>query len=692
MKTAHFLVEIGTEELPPRALQSLSTALRDGLVAGLAERQLRHGTVKAYATPRRLAVSIERLQLRGADRAIETFGPPVAQARKDDGSWTRAATGFAGRHGLKPEQLETADSDKGPRLVYRNSSRGAQARACLPAILEDSIGKLPIPRRMRWGASRTEFARPVHWLLMLLGADVIDCEILGLAADRLTHGHRFHSTGPLSIARPADYLATLTQARVIADFAERRATIRAQLETEAERLSARVVIDDALLDEVTALVEWPVALTGQFEQRFLQVPAEALIAAMKVHQKYFHLLDTAGALLPYFITVANIESTDPAKIIEGNERVIRPRLSDAAFFYDSDRKQTLASRVAQLKGIVFQQQLGSLHDKSTRLVALAGALAERIGANAEHARRAALLCKTDLLTLMVGEFANMQGIAGRYYALHDGEPAPVATALEQQYWPRFAGDALPDHPVATALALADRLDTLIGIFGIGQAPSGSRDPFSLRRAALGVLRILLAGEHDLDLRDWLTRSAEHYPAGSLQTDVVERVLAYMIDRFRAWYEDEAIPVEVFKAVVVKRLATPLDIHRRVLAVHAFSALPQAGALAAANKRVSHLLDKQGSEFKDCGVNEALLQDRAEQQLARQLKQQQATTATLLAATQYAEALAGLADLQPAVDLFFDEVMVMVDEEALRNNRLSLLKSLRDLFLQVADISQLVVPK
>ncbi len=692
MNTEHFLVEIGTEELPPRALKSLSQSFTNGVVAGLAEHRLHHAKVETFASPRRLAVSIADLQLQSEDQAVELLGPPADRARDADGNWTPAAQGFARKQGVSADQLETVDTAKGPRLAYRSIVEGAQAAHCLPQIICDSIRALPIPKRMRWGAGRTEFVRPVHWIILLLGSQVIDCEVLGKASGSTTRGHRFHSKGELQLAHASEYEQVLAEAMVVASYEKRRDNIKLQVEAEASKLGAVAVIADDLLDEVTGLVEWPVALAGSFEERFLQIPAEALISSMKEQQKYFHLVNAQGELLPHFITVANIESSDPRQVVAGNERVIRPRLSDADFFFTSDKKIRLEDRVEQLKSIVFQQQLGTLYDKTQRLVALAGELALKTGADANQARRAALLCKTDLLTLMVGEFPDMQGIAGRYYALNDKEPEAVADAVQQQYWPRFSGDRLPQSPVASALALADRLDTLVGIFGIGQAPSGSRDPFALRRASLGVLRIIVEGELELDLKECLVLAAENYDEGILQADTVDQVMDYMLERFRAWYEDEAIATEVFRAVSAKKLTVPLDIHRRVHAVHAFTRLPQASALAAANKRVSNILDKQAANFVVSEISKDLLIDPAEKALAEQLESKRASVAALLEHSQYTEALASLADLQAAVDRFFDDVMVMVDEDDLRQNRLNLLKTLRDQFLQVADISQLAGSK
>ncbi len=688
MSTKTLLVELGTEELPPKALKTLSDSFTASVASGLAAQRLDFGEVRSFATPRRLALLIDDLQLKAAEESVEIFGPPADRARDADGNWTPAAQGFARKNGVAPEDLEVADTDKGPRLVFRSTAEGASASGALPGVLAHAVKELPIPKRMRWGASRSEFVRPVHWLVVMLGDEVVECELLDLKAGRETHGHRFHSEEPIALATAADYGDSLAAARVVASFEQRRETIRSQVEACAGELNAVADIDDDLLDEVTALVEWPVALTGGFEERFLAVPQEALVSSMKEHQKYFPVVDGSGALLPHFIFVSNIESRDPAQVIDGNERVIRPRLADADFFFNSDKQASLASRVDRLQSIVFQQKLGTLHDKTLRLQALVRQLAPAVGADPEAAARAAELSKTDLLTLMVGEFADLQGIAGRYYALNDGESPEVADALEQQYWPAFAGDQLPEAPVATCLALADRLDTLVGIFGIGQPPTGSKDPFALRRAALGVLRILVEKSLPLDLRDCLEQAAAGFPEGTLKPGTVDEVTHYMIDRLRAWYEDEAIPVEVFRAVSARGLSEPLDIDRRVKAVNAFTTLPQATALAAANKRVSNILSKQATDYMAGEVSKDLLQEPAEQQLLSQLDQRRPVFDSHMAAGEYTEALASLAVLQEPVDSFFDEVMVMADDEAVRNNRLNLLAALQQLFLQVADISQL----
>jgi glycyl-tRNA synthetase beta chain len=692
MTTETLLVELGTEELPPKALKSLGLAFRDGICEGLKQRELGFGEVQWFASPRRLAVLIDAVQLQAPDKELEVLGPPVDRAKDDAGNWTPAAAGFAKKQGIEPEQLQSIDTPKGPRLGLQKVEAGVTASQSLNDIILSSIQALPIPKRMRWGASRVEFVRPVHWIVAMLGTESSFGEVLGLPTGNTTRGHRFHSAGDIELQRPEDYEDALADARVVASFDRRKQMIREQVEVEASAIKATAVIDPDLLDEVTGLVEWPVALTGSFEERFLDVPAEALISSMKEHQKYFHLVDADGGLKPNFITLSNIESKDPVQVIAGNERVIRPRLSDAAFFFETDKKTSLADRVEKLDSIVFQQKLGTLREKTQRVADLAGLLAPMVGCSPDQAQRAALLSKTDLMTEMVLEFSDMQGIAGSYYALHDGEEADVASALAQQYWPKFAGDRLPETPTACTLGLADRLDTLVGIFGIGQPPTGSKDPFALRRASLAVLRILVEKELDLDLRECLDLAAAQYPAGLIDQGTTEQVLDYMIERFRAWYEEESIPTEVFRAVSARKPSRPLDIQKRVHAVHAFTNLPEASALAAANKRVSNILEKLEAGHQFGEVSADLLKEPQEQALSEQLSRLSAISQGHLEQDQYTEALACLAELREPVDAFFDGVMVNAEEADLRNNRLNLLKKLRDLFLQVADISQLVVSK
>ncbi|WP_444945904.1 glycine--tRNA ligase subunit beta [Microbulbifer sp. VTAC004] len=689
-----FLVELGTEELPPKALHKLMSAFADGITQGLKGAELSFGEVKAYAAPRRLAVAVFGLADKQQDKQIEKLGPAVKAAFDKEGKPSKAAEGFARSNGVTIEELGRKETDKGERLAFISEQKGAETESLLAGIVEKALAQLPIPKRMRWGARREEFVRPVHWLVMLFGNKVVNGEVLGLKAGNISRGHRFHCNRELEIHSAHDYGQVLREpGYVMADFAERREAIRAQVIAEANNVNGEAVIDDDLLDEVTALVEWPVALTGRFEERFLEVPAEALISSMKEHQKYFHVVDEDGQLLPFFITVSNIESQDAAQVIHGNERVIRPRLADAAFFFETDKKTSLESRREKLRQIVFQQHLGSVYDKTERVSALARTIAEKTGSNGDWAERAGRLCKSDLVTEMVFEFADMQGIAGYYYAENDGEPLDVAKAMYEQYMPKFAGDELPVSDTGTVIALADRLDTLVGIFGIGQPPSGSRDPFALRRASLGIIRILVEKRLDLDLRELLELARDNYPRTALgeYDKVVEQTLQYVLERFRARYEDQGIAAEVFMSVAARKLSRPLDIDNRVHAVNAFSQLPESGALAAANKRVSNILAKLDGAVPS-NVDEALLQEEAERALFAAVQVARTEVEPLYSDALFAEGLAGLAGLRETVDNFFDHVMVMSDDEQLRNNRLALLAQLRALFLEVADISLLVPAK
>jgi glycyl-tRNA synthetase beta chain len=689
MATQDFLVELGTEELPPKALKPLSDAFTQGIARGLEEAGVEFAKVEAFAAPRRLAVRIRDLADSQQDKSVEKRGPAVKAAFDDAGNPTRALTGFATSLGVTPDQLDTLETDKGAWVVYRTVEQGKPTIELMPELVEQSLASLPIPKRMRWGAHRTEFVRPVHWVVMLYGNKVIEAPIMGLAPGNKTRGHRFHCPKSLIVPTPNDYEVVLKQeGYVIADFAERREQIRAGVTELAEKeAGGKAVIDEDLLDEVTALNEWPVPLMGRFEERFLEVPAEALISSMKEHQKYFHVVAADGEMLPLFITVANIESKDPSQVVSGNEKVIRPRLSDAAFFYETDRKTKLEDRVDALKPIVFQEKLGSIYDKSVRVAALAKKIADAIGSDPALAERAAMLAKTDLVTEMVLEFTDLQGIMGQYYAANDGEPEDVAKALNEQYMPRFAGDDLPTTLTGCAIAIADRLDSLVGLFGINQPPSGTRDPFALRRASLGVLRIIIERELPLDLQTCCEWAEENFTVLTEQ-NTASTVVDYMLERFRAHYDEQGIGAEVYLAVHARRPTRPLDFDRRVKAVEAFRQLPEAQALAGANKRVSNILTKQGGDSVGETVDAGLLQDSAEKALAEQVDQQAAKVLPLFENGDYASALSSLASLRAPVDNFFDEVMVMADDEAVRNNRLALLNRLRNLFLRVADISLL----
>ena len=688
-----FLVELGTEELPPKALKTLSNAFTQGIIDGLKTAQLSFDSFESFAAPRRLALLIKGLETAQPDQNLERRGPAVKAAFDAEGKATRAAEGFARSNGVTVEQLETLETDKGAWLVYRAVQQGAETASLLPAIVTKSLNELPIPKRMRWGANRTEFVRPVHWLVMMLGQQVVDCEILGLKSGNATRGHRFHANKAITLSEPAAYADVLEQqGHVYARFDVRRDMIRSQVTEVAANLGGEAVIDEDLLDEVTALNEWPVALSGRFDDEFLQVPAEALISSMKGHQKYFHVTDSSGKLLPHFITVSNIQSSAPEHVVSGNERVIRPRLADAKFFFDTDKKTTLQAHRENLKPVVFQAQLGSIFDKTERIAKLAAFIAEQEGGQKELAARAGELCKSDLNSEMVLEFPELQGIMGQYYGTNDGEPAEVCVALNEQYMPRFAGDALPSNLTGCAVAIADKMDTITGIFGINQPPSGNKDPFALRRATLGVLRIIVEKKLDLDLRDLIEQSIASYKAQGVELPagdkLVDTVLDFMLERFRAWYQDESIPVEIFLAVKALKPSRPFDFDQRVKAVHAFSKLAEAEALSAANKRVSNIMAKAGDLAIPDAVDTALMSEEAEKALATALTNAQETVNPVLAKRQYAEAMELLAPLKSAVDRFFDEVLVNAEDEQVKLNRYALLKQLRSLFLHVADISVL----
>ncbi|MBF7728864.1 glycine--tRNA ligase subunit beta [Pseudomonas sp. N040] len=683
MSAQDFLVELGTEELPPKALKSLGEAFLAGIERGLKAAGLSYAKARMYAAPRRLAVLVDGLAAQQPDRTVNLDGPPLQAAFDKDGKPTQAALGFAKKCGV---DLALVDQS-GPKLKFSQSIAGQPAVSLLPGIVETSLNDLPIPKRMRWAARKEEFVRPTQWLVMLFGDAVIDCHILAQQAGRVSRGHRFHANREVRISSPASYAEDLRSAYVIADFAERRELISQRVAELAKAEQGTAIIPPALLDEVSALVEWPVPLVCSFEERFLAVPQEALITTMQDNQKYFCLLDGNGKLLPRFITVANIESKDPAQIVAGNEKVVRPRLTDAEFFFKQDQRQPLEKRNERLANVVFQAQLGSVYDKAARVSDLAGFIAGQIGGDASRAARAGILSKCDLASEMVGEFPEMQGIAGYYYALHDGEPEDVALALNEQYMPRGAGAELPQTLTGAAVAVADKLDTLVGIFGIGMLPTGSKDPYALRRAALGVLRILIEKQLDLDLVEAVGFAIGQYGARVNSAGLAQQVLDFIFDRLRARYEDEGVDVAVYQAVRALSPAAPLDFDQRVQAVQAFRQLPDATALAAANKRVSNILAKAEGTVPD-SVNPALLQEAAEQALAAAVAAAQQAVTPLAAARCYREALAQLAALRGPVDAFFEQVLVNAEDSAVRANRYALLKQLRELFLGVADISLL----
>jgi glycyl-tRNA synthetase beta chain len=686
-----FLVEIGTEELPPKSLLALAAAFADGIAKGLKAAGLKHGAVERYASPRRLAVRVRRLVEQQPDRAVERRGPPLKAAFDAQGTPTQAALAFARGCGIDVSALEKLETPKGIWLVHRGTEAGALTASLLPGIVQASLEALPIARRMRWGAGEAEFVRPVHWVLMLFGRDEVPCEILGVSSGRLTFGHRFMAPRALSISSPAAYVKVLhARGRVMVDIHERRESIRQGVAAAASRLGGTAVIEEALLDEVTALVEWPVPLAGRFDAQFLGLPAEVLVATLQDHQRYFPVRDADGRLSPWFVTVSNIESSDPAQVIAGNERVVRPRLSDAAFFWASDRRQRLDSHREALKRVTFQTKLGSLHEKTERVRMLASDIAIAIGGDQAIAGRAASICKCDLLTAMVGEFPELQGLMGRYYAEHDGERPEVCEALREQYLPRFSGDELPATRTGMALAIADKLDTIAGIFATGQKPTGTRDPFGLRRAALGLLRIAVERRLELDLARLIGIALAALPfAAPENTD--REVYEYVFERLRAYYLEGdaglAITPEMFDAVLATRPASPLDFDSRLRALAEFLLLPDAQSLAAANKRIANILRKASDPVGD-SIDEELLRDPEEQILAEQLTAIARKVEPRFQARQYTLALQDLAVLRGAVDAFFDSVLVMAEDPALRANRLALLKRLRSLFMHAADLSRL----
>jgi glycyl-tRNA synthetase beta chain len=688
MNRHDFLVEIGAEEMPPKSLAALGEAFRDGVVAGLAAAGLSHGAVQAWFTPRRLAVQVDKLLDRQPEQRLERRGPPVKAAFDVAGKPTRAASAFADSCGVAVDALTRIRDDKGEFLFCRTTRPGEPAAKLLPGIVQGALDKLPIARRMRWGNGTAEFVRPVHWVVMLHGNEVVPAEILGITAGRMTRGHRFHAKKPIALRSPGGYRAALEKGKVCADYQARRARIRTAVVAAAEQEGGTALIDPAVLDEVTALTEWPVPLAGGFEPRFLELPPEVLIATMQDHQRYFPVRGPDGALMPRFIAVANLESRDPAQVRAGNERVIRPRLADAAFFYAADRKTRLADRREALAAVTFQAQLGSLADKSARVAALAGQVARVAGSDAGAAQRAAELAKCDLLTAMVGEFPELQGVMGRDYARHDGEPEEVSAALAEQYLPRFAGDALPATGVGLALAIADKVDTLVGIFAIGQKPTGTKDPYGLRRAAVGVLRILIETGIALDLRE-LIRSALEKINVPFSEGLAEELYGYIMERLRAWYLESGsgITTEMFDAVLDTRPASPLDFDRRLRALAGFLQLPDAAGLTAANKRIANILRKAG-EQPSPRVDSGLLTDPSERTLAAEVESLRQDVERLVTAGRYEDALARLASLRPAVDAFFDQVMVMADDARVRANRLALLAALQRLFLHIANLSRL----
>jgi len=688
MSQENLLIELGTEELPPKSLRKLAESFASNVEAELNKAELTFDKVSWLASPRRLAVVVTNLNATQADKIVEKRGPAVNVAFDDSGVATKAAQGWARSNGITVEEAERLVTDKGEWLLFKSSVKGQHINTLIPAIAATALTKLPIAKPMRWGSSSIQFIRPIHTVTMLFGSKLIQGELLGVTSDRIIRGHRFMGEAELTLAHADDYEALLDDSgKVIVDYERRKAIIREQVEAVAAHENGVAAIDEELLEEVTSLVEWPVTLVGSFEDKFLDVPSEALIYTMKDNQKYFPVLDKEGNLLPRFIFVSNIVSRDPKQVVSGNEKVVRPRLADAEFFFETDKKKTLESRLASLSTVLFQKQLGTLKEKSERISAVAEKVAVKIQADPEHAQRAGLLSKTDLMSEMVMEFPDVQGVMGMYYARFDGEHEDVAVALNEQYLPRFAGDKLPTSLVACAVSLADKLDTLVGIFGIGQAPKGDKDPFALRRAAIGLLRIITDKNLDLDIVELVEIAKTQYADKLTNDNVVNDVVDFLFARFRATYQANGYSVELIQSVLERRPTKPVDFEKRIKAVAKFQTLPEAAPIAAANKRISNILAKVKDEINS-NVDANLLQEDAEKALSEILEALESKLRPLFLEGDYESALFELASLQAPVDAFFDSVMVMADDLAVKNNRLALLNRLRNLFLQVADVSVL----
>ncbi|TWX73721.1 glycine--tRNA ligase subunit beta [Colwellia sp. C1TZA3] len=687
MTTETLLIELGTEELPPKSLRTLATTFFEQIKLQLDDAKLSYSDIYWYATPRRLAVKVDNLIANQADKAIEKRGPAVGVAFDTEGKPSKAAEGWARSNGITVAQAERLITDKGEWLLYKTIEQGKHVEQLIPDMVNIAIAKLPVPKPMRWGSGRTQFIRPVHTLTLMYGASVIAGESLNISSNNVVTGHRFHHHGLVALAHANDYESALKAAHVVVDYQARKETIQQQINAAAIEIGGFVLPDDDLLEEVTSLVEWPVVLTGSFDKEFLNVPAEPLIYSMKDHQKYFPVTDSEGKLLNKFIFVSNIDSKDPSQVIKGNEKVIRPRLADAEFFFKTDKKQSLDSRLQSLESILFQKQLGTVKAKSERIASLSEFVANKIGDDTAMAYRAGLLSKTDLMTDMVLEFPQVQGTMGKYYAQHDGEPAAVAQALEDQYRPRFAGDALPEQTIGCAVAIADKVDTLVGIFGINQAPKGDKDPFALRRAAIGLIRIIIEKNLDLDIADLLVKSVALYQDKLINQDVTQQVLEFVFGRYRAYYQDQNISVDVIQAVLANAPSSPLDFDKRIHAATYFKTLAAAVTLAAANKRVGNILVKFKGELFNA-FKPDLATEAAETELALAFSVVKTKIAPAMATKNYQSALTELAALKQPIDNFFDHVMVMADDEEVKTNRLTLLNEIRNSFLAIADISLL----
>jgi len=691
MTTETLLIELGTEELPPKSLKTLATAFYDGIKSQLDANDLAYSDIKWFATPRRLAVQVFDLVAKQQDKVVEKRGPAVNVAFDEQGQASKAAMGWARSNGITVEQAERLTTPKGEWLLHKATVAGRAISELVPGMVTTALNKLPIAKPMRWGAERIQFIRPVHTLTLMYGEQIIEGNALGVNSSNQVQGHRFHHQGLVTLNHADDYQAELAKAFVEVDYQVRQDKIVVQIKQVADEISAVALIDEDLLEEVTSLVEWPVTLVGTFDEDFLNVPAEPLIYSMKDHQKYFPVTNSDGELVNKFIFVTNIESKDPNQVVFGNEKVIRPRLADAEFFFKTDQKQTLESRLSTLESVLFQKQLGTLKAKSERIADLSKIIANQLGENSDDAYRAGLLSKTDLMSDMVLEFPQVQGTMGKYYALNDGESAAIAQALEDQYRPRYAGDSLPEANIGCAVAISDKIDTLVGIFGINQPPKGDKDPFALRRAAIGVIRIIIEKQLDLDLVKLINESISLFggvAGGKLANEnTAENVLDFIMGRFRAFYQEQGMAVNVIQAVLAKKPSAPLDFDKRIKAVSYFGELPEAETLAAANKRVGNILAKFDGQLYD-GFKAELASEEAEQDLATIFNAVSLKVAPLMADKNYQAALSELAQLKTPIDTFFDSVMVMSDDEAVKINRLTLLNEIRNSFLAIADISLL----
>ena len=682
------LIELGTEELPPKALKKLSVAFTNGIVDGLKKAGFEINEVESFAAPRRLAVLIKDVAASQPDREVERKGPALKAAYDADGKPTKAVMGFAKSCGVEVEDLQQQETDKGVWLIFKASEKGQVLSVLIEDIINQSLAKLPIPKRMRWGSNDAEFVLPAHWLVLMHGEKVIDAEVLGLKSSAKTFGHRFHSPGEIVLKQASDYQEKLlSQGFVIADFEQRKQKIRQQVIDTVKQLKGEAVIDEDLLDEVTALNEWPIAVAGEFDAIYLDVPDEALIKTMQDNQKYFPVRDKLGNLKNYFITSSNIDSKSPEKVKQGNERVVRPRLADAKFFWEQDQKQPLETFNTALEKVVFQKKLGSLAEKTQRVTTLAESIAVQLNANVDYVKRAAQLSKCDLMTDMVGEFASLQGVMGKHYAQKAGEAAEVASAIDEQYKPRGAGDDTASTTTGQILSISDKLDTLVGIFAIGQKPTGEKDPYALRRASLGILRTIIERQLDLDLKQLISESAELLKDKVDASKVEQEVFDYIIERLRAYYLDQQVTVDVFDAVSALSPSRPLDFVKRIKAVSAFRELAEAQSLAAANKRVGNIL-KKSATGTIVAVDKNLLSEDAEKKLYDALNVLSHVVEPMFDSGDYESALSQLSSLRDPVDAFFDSVMVMADDEAIKNNRIALLNTMNQLFLRAADLSRL----